>query len=119
MVEISKNASGRFQQRRCGAAHCPAQHAHSVRYVWASLRGAVQERAYQGLVLLKYLRRRRVVCFGRGSRVDEFGKFVGGGSMRAVNRRRHSVRQEGINHVLYVTGLCQRDVSVVTLYLDV
>eukprot|EP00965_Chrysotila_dentata_P146404 4834124-Pleurochrysis_carterae.AAC.3 len=91
-----------------------------IRYVRAArLCGAVQEGANQGLVLSENIRRWRAVGLGRDRRLDELVEVVRGGRVRAVDGRWDAVGQKGFHHVLYVTGLRERDKLVVTLYLDV
>eukprot|EP00965_Chrysotila_dentata_P137170 4537042-Pleurochrysis_carterae.AAC.1 len=120
MVEISKNAPGALQTMPvwgtpwlCTA--CPRRTPRLGEFAWSST-GVRLPRT--GIAQAARPMQAGRLTWPRWLRY-ELGEFVGGGRVRAVNRRRHPVGQEGANHVLYVTGLGQRDVSVVTLYLDV
>eukprot|EP00965_Chrysotila_dentata_P189157 6173173-Pleurochrysis_carterae.AAC.1 len=99
VVQVGKHAMSCAKQRRRWATHCAAEHADRVCDVRACLRGAVQQCTNQGLV-----RAEQVVCSG---------------CVRTVHGGGYAVGQECADHVLYVTGLSERYMVIMSAYLHV
>eukprot|EP00965_Chrysotila_dentata_P052128 1729981-Pleurochrysis_carterae.AAC.2 len=81
MIKVHEDAPRVIEQGTCGATHSSAQHAHSVRYVGACLRGAVEQGAHQGHILAVDVRVDAPLAFCEERGLDMLGQVLGGRRM--------------------------------------